>query len=462
TPDRIRDRIHLLTEKPTSLISDGDLDDIKARVSSIADEILTLEDVERVAGVLDARSVVDLLRRSPNGSASVELLSRLKAKPHFALEVFNWRRRQADAEIPLQAEEYSKAITLAGRTKDIDLAVGLFCDAARTLGFQSTCVYNSLISAYMYNGYTKKAISVFGDLERDPNCKPSIVTYNILLSVFGRSMLVNHMEAILKTIDQSDDLSPTLTTYNTVIAGYVTAWMWGRMESTFHRMETGTVKPDASTYLLMLRGYAHSGNIERMESTYELVKEMVNNHEICLIQAMICAYCKSSDPDRVRKIENLMKFIPDGEYRPWLNILLIRLYAQEGLLESMDKSILEAFKRNTIVTTTGTMRSIISSYFRCDAVDQLVGFIRNAEYAGWRLCRSLYHCKMVMYGQHNRLEEMHAVLDEMEAYKFNPTKKTFLIMFKAYWKIGRKSEAESILGIMWKHGFCTTEDSFVF
>lgn len=90
TPDRIRDGIHLLTEKPTSLISDGDLDDIKARVSSIADEILTLEDVERVAGVLDARSVVDLLRRSPNGSASVELLSRLKAKPHFALEVRNF------------------------------------------------------------------------------------------------------------------------------------------------------------------------------------------------------------------------------------------------------------------------------------------------------------------------------------------------------------------------------------
>ena len=361
----------------------------------------------------------------------------------------------------MQAEEYSKAITLAGRSKNVDLAVALFHDAAGTHGIRNTCIYNSLISAYMYNGYTKKAISVFDDLKRDTDCNPNIVTYNILLSVFGRSMLINHMESVFETINQSDDLSPTLLTYNTVIAGYVTAWMWDKMENTFQRMEAGPIKPDASTYLLMLRGYTHSGDIEKMERTCEIVKETVNQ-DTYLIRAMIWAYCKSSDPDRVRKIENLLKFVPEEEYRPWLNVLLIRVYAQEGMVESMDRLILEAFKRNTMVTTSRIMRLIISGYFQCDSVDRLAGFIRHAEYAGWRLCRSLYHCKMVMYGQQNRLQEMHAVLDEMEVYKFNRTKKTFVIMFKAYWKTGRMSEAESILGMMWKHGFCAPEDSFIF
>jgi len=113
-------------------------------------------------------------------------------------------------------------------------------------------------------------------------------------------------------------------------------------------------------------------------------------------------------------------------------VFLIRVYAQEGLVESMDRLILEAFKQNTMVTTSHIMRLIISGCFQFDALDRLAGFIRRAEYLGWRLCRSLYHCKMVMYGQQNRLEEMHAVLDEMEVYKFDRTKKSFVIMFKAY------------------------------
>ena len=97
-------------------------------------------------------------------------------------------------------------------------------------------------------------------------------------------------------------------------------------------------------------------------------------------------------------------------------MFLIRVYAQEGLVESMGRLILEAFKQNTMVTTSHIMRLIISGYFQFDALDRLAGFIRRAEYLGWRLCQSLYHCKMVMYGQQNLMEEMHAVLDEMEVF----------------------------------------------
>ncbi|KAJ6821420.1 putative LRR receptor-like serine/threonine-protein kinase [Iris pallida] len=463
-PDHLRDRILLLTEKPSDFsasIPDAELREVRDRISLIAVELLSVDDVGDLAGVLEAVSVVELIRRYGSGLAFVELLSRMKSKPQFALEVFNWRRKLVDEGMPMLAEEYSKAISLAGRAKNVDLAASLFYDARVTHGMRSTCLYNALMAAYMYNGYTRKCVSVFEDLKKDPDCNPTIVTYNILLSLFGRSMLVNHMESVLQIIDQSDDLSRNLKTYNTVIAAYVTAWMWDQMESTFRQMETSPIQPDSHTHLLMLRGYAHSGNLERMEETYELVRELVSNHEVHLVRVMICAYCKSSHPDRIKKVEALAKFIPEEEYRPWLNVLMIRVYAQEGLIESMDHFISQAFTRDTMVTTSGIMRSIISGYFQCGAVDRLAMFVRKAEQAGWRICRSLYHCKMVMYGRHNRLEEMHGVLDEMEVYKLNPTKKTYLIMFKAYLKFGRRFEAESVLGMMWKHGFGSPEDAFI-
>lgn len=79
--------------------------------------------------------------------------------------------------------------------------------------------------------------------------------------------------------------------------------------------------------------------------------------------------------------------------------------------------------------------------------------MKQAEDAGWRLCRSLYHCKMVMYGLQNRLEEMENVLDEMEVSRFNATKKTFWILYKAYSNAGEKSKVQRLLVLMCKHGF---------
>ncbi|RZR80813.1 hypothetical protein BHM03_00006903 [Ensete ventricosum] len=465
----LRDRILRLSENPATVAAAAaaaDKEAVRSAVSALADELLALPDGQDPAVSLDSGSFAALLRLPPAGFASVELLSCLKSRPLLALQVesrivyqvFNWRKGQADAEIPMLPGEYSKAITLASRTKNVDLAAELFSHAIAD-GIREVCLYNALMSTYMFNGLTKKAISVFEILKQDAKCKPTIVSYNILLSVFGRSMLVDNIETTLQAINDSK-LSYTITTYNAAIAAYLTAWMWDKMEGMYQSMLEGPVKPDADTLLLMLRGYAYSNNLEKMEKTYDQVKEIVNNRQP-LIHALICAYTKSSLPDRVKRVEALTKLIPDDDYKPWLTVLLIRMYAQESMIEAMEGLISKAFQRHIIVTTAGIMRSIISNYFRNDAVDQLAGFIRQAEYAGWRLFRSLYHCKMVMYGQQNRLEEMHGVLDEMENFRFSRTRKTFLIMYKAYYNTGRWPEAATVIGMMWKHGYGNDEDAFV-
>ncbi|KAK3135733.1 hypothetical protein QOZ80_5BG0422740 [Eleusine coracana subsp. coracana] len=429
---------------------------LRAAVSSLATSLLTLlgpdPDPEPT---LRAHSFPSLLAISP--LASLELLALLRRRPQLGLAVFAFRRGLAPSPT---LDEFSLAISLASRAWDPAAASALFADATSAHA-PDQALYNALMAAYMHNGLMESCLETFRAMQRDRRCgPPNVDSYNILIALFGRSLIVDHMEAMLGSLDASGH-PRTIGTYNALIAGYLTAWMWDKMEAAFRELESGPIAPDATTHLLMLRGYAHAGMIYKMESTYELACKHAGKIDTVHIRAMLCAYCKFRHADRIKKIKELLQRLGPDDYKPWLNVLLIRVYAQEGLVEGMEQWIAEALERNIIVTTVQVMRSIITSYFKCDAVDRLAHFVRRAEESGWKLCRSLYHCKMVMYGKHRRLEEMHEVLDEMECFRFHRTKKTFWIMHKAYVSCGRRDEANTILAMMWKHGFGLPSRIFV-
>ncbi|KAK7336698.1 hypothetical protein VNO77_17244 [Canavalia gladiata] len=175
---------------------------------------------------------------------------------------------------------------------------------------------------------------------------------------------------------------------------------------------------------------------------------------------MICAYCKSAEADRVKKVGVLMKYIPEEEYRPWLNVLLIKLYGQEDWLEEMENATNEAFEHGTPVITIGIVKCIITTYFRCNAVEKLENFVRHAEISGWKVSRSLYHCKLVMYASQKRFNRMQKVLKEVESLNLGCTKRTFWIMYKAYWKYSQGSMVLKTLGHMFKHGHEVPWDAF--
>ncbi|KAL8143434.1 hypothetical protein V2J09_016466 [Rumex salicifolius] len=429
------------------------LQELTLKASSLKDQILACDpdsDSSAVSRLLDNKGL-QLLKCFPDGSALIVLLDKLRPWPHLALQVFDWRRKLDDPSLPMTAEEYAKGITIAGKAKNVDLAGAYFKEAAKKQT-KTASTYNALMGAYMVNGMSAKCQSVFRSFKREAYCTPTIVTYNMLISVFGRLMLVDHMEATLAEIDKLN-LVPNLKTYNSLITGYLSAWMWDRMENTYLAMKASSVQPDTNTYMLMLRGYSHSGNLIKMEEMHDLIKQSVSSKNIIMVRTLICAYCKSSSPNRIRKIEELRKLITEDHYRPWLNVLLIKVYAQEGLIDEMVDLINEAIERRTSVVTVSVMRAIITAFFHRDAVDKLAEFVRRAEYNGWRICRSLYHCKMVMYASQNRLTEMEGVLSEMERVNLDFTKKTYLIMYKAYKLWGPRYRVNQIKGMMCKQGY---------
>lgn len=359
------------------------------------------------------------------------------------VQVFHWRRNKALCDgVPMTADEYAKGISISGRLKNVDMALSLFNEAAKT-----TSVYNALMGAYMWNGLADNCKQLFLHFKSQEDSTPSVSTYNILISLYGRLIMVDRMEAIFLQLRPLKIL-PDSSTYNNLIAGYIYAWNWDKMEATFQTMN----KPTLATYLLMLRGYANSGNLVRMEDMYQAVKHHVDRNEFQLIESMICAYYRSSNKDRLRKIKTLSKLIPKKSYKPWLYVLLIQAYGQEDNLHAMENFIDQAISKGLQIETDGIMRSIVASYFRCNAVDKLAKFMQRAHSAGWRMSRSMFHGLMLMYGSQKRFEEMENVLSEMESFNISRSKKTLCILHKVYATHGQEHKVNQVAGMMLKHG----------
>ncbi|KAJ3688386.1 hypothetical protein LUZ61_017550 [Rhynchospora tenuis] len=425
-------------------------------VTSLAEEILSSSTNDLspdLASVLESDSARSIVHPSINGFPFLELLSLLKRRPLLALQVFDWRRNLRDST-PLIAEEYASAIALAGRAQNLSLAVKLFNESKPTAN--KPILYNALMTAFMYNGEVNRCISLFHELKKETKYGPDTVSYNILLSLYGYHILVDQMESVLRDMDSSG-IPRSVVTYKILMCGYLRSRRWKQMERIFGSFK----EPDMSTRLLMLRGYAIAGKLEKMERMYELVKGEVHAQEMSLICAMIRAYSKVRCESSLRKIEELVKLIREEEYFPHLHIVLIMVYAKEGLIDEMERLIFDANKRNIVISSHRVIRTILSVYYKCGDVERLGSFINQAENAGWSLSKDLYRCKMILFSRLGRLTEMCCEVDKMDSYWPVRDRYTLKILYKGFSDAGRMWEMNMVIGLMFKYGFRIPQDAVV-
>lgn len=371
-----------------------------------------------------------------------KFLSKLRA---FVFQIIYWRRNLPDSP-PLTTEEYASAIALAGRAHNLSLAVKLFYESISTAS--DRILYNALMTAFMYNSELSYTISLFDKLKNETKFGPDSISYNILLSLYSFSTLVNQMESVLSAMDSSG-IPRTAQTYNILMCGYLRSKRWDEMERIFSSLK----EPDVRICLLMLRGYAIAGRLEKMEKLYKLVKEEVHAKQRSLIRAMICAYSKVRGESSLRKIEELVRLIRAEEYFPRDHVVLIKFYAKEGSIDEMERLIVDAYKRNIVIRSLHVMRTILAVYYKGGDVDRLDHFIKQAEKAGWSLCKDLYRCKMVLYSRLGRLREMCCVFDKMDSYWPMRDRYTLKVLYKGFSNAGRRLEMDMVIGLMFKYGF---------
>jgi pentatricopeptide repeat protein len=360
-------------------------------------------------------------------------------------QIFHWRRNLPNSP-PLTADDYASAISLAGRARNLSLAVKLFYESISIAS--GPILYNALMTAFMYNGEITTTLCLFDKLKKETKYRPDSVSYNILLSLYSFHILVDQMKSVLNDMDSSG-IPRTVETYNIIICGYLRSKSWDQMERTFDSLK----EPDASTQLLMLRGYALAGRLKKMEKMYKLVKEDVRTRERSLIWAMICAYRKAGGQSSLRKIQELVGLVRAEEYFPYLHVFLITAYAKEGSIDEMERLIVDAYKRNIVISSVRVMRTILAVYFKYGDVDQLDFFIKQAEKAGWSLFKDLYRCKMVLYSRLGWLREMCCEVDKMDSYWPVRDRYTLKILYKGFSNAGRRLEMNMVIGLMFKYGF---------
>ncbi|XP_078179242.1 pentatricopeptide repeat-containing protein At2g30780-like isoform X2 [Carex rostrata] len=386
-------------------------DHTRSTIISLAKEILCSphDASSHLASLLESDSVRSIVRLSIDDFLFLQLLSLFKPRPRLALQIIYWRRNLPDSP-PLTTEEYASAIALAGRAHNLSLAVKLF--------------YESISTAH--------------------NC----ILYNALMTAFIFNTLVDQMESVLSAMDSSG-IPRTAQTYNILMCGYLRSKRWDEMERIFSSLK----EPDVRICLLMLRGYAIAGRLEKMEKLYKLVKEEVHAQQRSLIQAMICAYSKVRGESRLKKIEELVRLIRAEEYFPHDHVVLIKFYAKEGSIDEMERLIVDAYKRNIVIRSVRVMRIILAVYYKGGDVDRLDHFIKQAEKAGWSLCKDLYRCKMILYSRLGRLREMCCAVDKMDSYWPMRDRYTLKVLYKGFSNAGRRLEMDMVIGLMFKYGF---------
>ncbi|KAL6296709.1 hypothetical protein ACE6H2_004851 [Prunus campanulata] len=247
------------------------------------------------------REIVKVGEVAPNEGAVLALISACTVSKNLKLgrEIHGYVRKEVT--FGLSVKLGAAMVDLYAKCGCLDYAKRVF----EGMPEKNSVVWNSLISCYSLNGFSREAIGLFRDM-----CfwdvKPDRYTISGLLSACAQTGAINlgnwvrkfaeknglwdefigtslvdlyakcgSIEAAREVFDQMD--KKTVATWNTILSGYASNGRAGSAIELFDEMRKSGAIPDSITFLSILHACAHAGLVEKGKQYFD---SMVKNDKI--------------------------------------------------------------------------------------------------------------------------------------------------------------------------------------
>jgi pentatricopeptide repeat protein len=211
------------------------------------------------------------------------------------IQVFEWRRRQADY-FPTK-EDFIYFISICSHAQMPQEAQKLF-DQMTSSGFEPTvATYSSLLQGFAEVGDFVKVNDILVEMRKD-GLEPNAITYTGLLYAYGKQGHYSEMANVfnnMKTYAASQsDCAPTSVTYSALLQCFAKGGLFARMEKALKEMTAKGLHPDGLAVNSMILGYAEAGLVKDMERAYSLVRPYKVKVRPETIRAVALAYIRKS------------------------------------------------------------------------------------------------------------------------------------------------------------------------
>eukprot|EP00897_Mesotaenium_endlicherianum_P010503 jgi/Mesen1/9481/ME000063S08929 len=168
---------------------------------------------------------------------------------------------KASGENARNVVTYTSMMRAYGRANRPELAKAVFNDMTNSGCKLDAVSYNTMLHVLQRNRQWRAAARLFSQMERDPHCSPSVVTYTCMIDMYGKAEKLIEATRMFAKLREAG-LRPSTVTYNVMIKMYGRAEMISDAAELFRTMAADGAVPDVFTYNALIGMYRSAGLLQ--------------------------------------------------------------------------------------------------------------------------------------------------------------------------------------------------------